>query len=256
VVSRKSLYPDILFHFTTKEGLWGILCETFTVSYAREKIVGNRISTEFYTPMVSFCDLKISELKSHMKKYGNYGIGLTKKWANLHGLNPVFYVNKHSPFTSDFINAVEDLNKDLDNIPGIIGHVMAENTFKKILNTYRYIKNYEGDLVRRNGKKTRNYRFADEREWRYIPPINSGISPFLPTCKIATAEEKDHYNDMTSTIKLSFEPEDIKYLIVESDEEITELIHHLEQVKGRFGVETRMRLASRILTAEQIDNDI
>jgi len=83
----KSLYPDILFHFTTKAGLFGILENTFSISYAREKIIGNRKSAQFAVPMVSFCDLRLSQLKDHMDKYGNFGIGLTKEWANRNGLN-------------------------------------------------------------------------------------------------------------------------------------------------------------------------
>ncbi|RJX20411.1 MAG: hypothetical protein C4575_06640 [Desulforudis sp.] len=254
--ARLSLYPDILFHFTTKESLWGILSQTFSVSYSREKIVGGKRSTEFYAPMVSFCDLKVSELKDHMKKYGNYGIGLTKNWANKKGLNPVFYVNKHSPFTSNFIRAVEDLKKHIEHVPGILGRAMAEGTYDNILTTYSYIKNYEGDLERRNGTKTRNYRFADEREWRFIPPIDSEIPPFLTPNKIRTDEDKEHYNNLASAIKLRFAPEDIKYLIIETDEEIMELIHHLDDAKMHFPDETKRRLMSRILTAEQINKDI
>ena len=87
--NQDRLYPEILFHFTTKESLYEILNSTFKVSYAREKIIGPKLKREFGVPMVSFCDLRLSELKAHINKYGNYGIGLTKEWANRNGLNPV-----------------------------------------------------------------------------------------------------------------------------------------------------------------------
>lgn len=58
----KSLYPNILFHFTNKEGLFGILSSTFRVSYARELIIGPNDRREIGIPMASFCDLKLSEL--------------------------------------------------------------------------------------------------------------------------------------------------------------------------------------------------
>jgi len=256
MAKKESLYPDILFHFTSKEGLMGILKGTFSVSYAREKIVGKNTSTEFAVPMVSFCDLKISELKNHMEKYGHYGIGLTKNWANNHGLNPVFYTNKYSPFTSDFIKAVQELHKQIDHISGVDNQFHAEVNYMKILNSYRYIKNYEGTLVRKNGVTTRNYRFADEREWRYIPPLNASMFPFVSKDEISSDDKKQQYNQNISHIKLEFSPEDIKYLIINSDDEITELIDHLESVKGRFDESTRRLLASRILTAEQIKNDV
>lgn len=191
-----------------------------------------------------------------MDKYWNYGIGLTKDWANKNGLNPVFYVNKHSPFTGDFIKAVEGLYAQLDSITKFSEQNVAEMNYMNILNTYRYIKNYEGDLKRRNGKITKNYRFADEREWRYVPPLSANDFPFVSIDKISTPEQKAKCNQMFSHLKLAFQPDDIKYLIIESDDEITGLISLLEQVKGRFNEKTRRRLASRILTSEQIRNDV
>lgn len=203
MVSNKSLYPDILFHFTSRNGLWGILEKTFSVSYANEKISGNRKSVELSIPMVSFCDLKISELKSHMEKYGNYGIGLKKDWANRKGLNPVFYVNKTSPFTSNFITAIEQLRRSKDNTKGIISKAMAEGTYMDILNVYRYMKNYEGELIRSNGKKTKNYRFADEREWRYVPPYDKDSIPFLQLEKNLN-KDNAHTNRPASLLNLDF----------------------------------------------------
>jgi hypothetical protein len=63
-------------------------------------------------------------------------------------------------------------------------------------------------------------------------------------------------NESIKHITLHFEPEDIQYLIVEKEDDILELINHLEQVKGRFNIDTRRRLTSRILTIEQIEKDI
>jgi len=252
--SNKSLYPDILFHFTSKENLWKILRNTFLVSYSREKIVGGKTSIEFYTPMVSFCDLRISELKDHMEKYGNYGIGLTKDWANKNGLNPVFYVNKSSPFTRNYIRSMKNMEQHVEKVPGLIGKIMAESSYVDILSTYNYIKNYEGDLKRKKGTITKNYRFADEREWRFVPTANSKIPAMIPTTQFEEKEEE--YKKLASTEKLKFEPEDIKYIIIEKDNEIIELSKLLEEVKSRFNPSTKKRLLSRILTVEQINNDI
>ena len=79
--NNNSLHPEILFHFTSKDALYGILKETFKVYYSLERISGKSKPLEFGVPMVSFCDLKLSELKTHIENYGKYGIGLTKEWA-------------------------------------------------------------------------------------------------------------------------------------------------------------------------------
>jgi hypothetical protein len=39
------------------------------------------------------------------------------------------------------------------------------------INTIRYTKNYSGTL-KRDGKTIPNYRFYDEREWRYVPEMS------------------------------------------------------------------------------------
>ncbi|WP_057937859.1 abortive infection system antitoxin AbiGi family protein [Algoriphagus resistens] len=72
-----ALYPQILFHFTKKKSLYTILNETFKASYARERIIGGNNTKEFAVPMVSFSDLRLSELKNNIGTYGKFGIGFT-----------------------------------------------------------------------------------------------------------------------------------------------------------------------------------
>lgn len=226
------------------------------VSYSRETIIGKNKQIGFAVPMVSFCDLRLSELKEHMSKYKGYGLGLSKTWAKKRNLNPVFYVSKSCSFTGNFISAVEQLHAHLDSIQDCQQFNAASAAYIDILNAYRYIKNYQADLVR-NGKKTvPNYRFADEREWRYVPRLGARLRSFVPLEKIATDIDKQRLNANVSHLKLKFQPEDIRYLILERDEERIELIDHLESVKGRFPSDTIRRLTSRILTADQIRRDV
>lgn len=253
----KSLYPEILFHFSNKEGMFGILRNTFKVSYAGEKIIGQRSSREIGVPMVSFCDLKLSEVSAHMSKYGHYGIGLTKEWANRHGLNPVLYISRYSPFTDGLIQGLDGIHAHRRKLEQNGELKELSTDYMNIFNTYRYVKNYEAPLHRKNQENIEKYRFTDEREWRYVPALDTeGLAPFVPISTIKTKKQKAQLNESISHISLHFEPEDIRYLIVERDEEISELITHLERVKGRFGWEALDRLKSRILTAEQINVDI
>lgn len=59
------LYPSTLFHFTNREGLLEILRSNFRVTYSRERLVGKAGEVEeFGAPMVSFCDLRLSQLQN------------------------------------------------------------------------------------------------------------------------------------------------------------------------------------------------
>jgi hypothetical protein len=251
-----NLYPDILFHFTSRDNLFAILESTFAVSYARERIVGIDKDIRFGVPMVSFCDLRLSELKDHMDKYGKYGIGLSKDWANRKGLNPVFYVSRHCPFTDTFISAVEQLHRQLDWHFDSAKATQASTTYMSILNSYRYIKNYEGDLIRQGKVVNENYRFADEREWRFVPSLSDQLLPFVAIEKMNSARKKENLNSGISHLPLEFQPEDIRYLIIDQDEERVDLIRHLQVAKSRFDERTKRRLASRLLTSEQIVRDM
>ena len=96
-VNNVALSSNSIIHFTkTKESLKGILENNFKLSFCKETFhLGNDVS-RIYVPMVSFCDIPLSEVKNHIEKYGAYGIGLTREWAIKQGLNPVLYLEKES----------------------------------------------------------------------------------------------------------------------------------------------------------------
>lgn len=251
------LYPNILFHFTDKDSLFKILESTFKPSYSKEYIEGIKTKKEFAVPMVSFCDLKLSELKDHIDKYGNYGIGLNKSWALKNGLNPVMYINKNSHFINNLIDGIGEIYRTINGIVNEEDVDSLSAAYTNILNTYRFIKNYEGPLTRK-GKSIPNYRFAEEREWRYVPPIENHLNfrPFVPLNRINSKDKKRKLNESISQHKLRFSPDDIKYLVVKNDSEINGIIHHLRNTKNRFSPKIIDRLTSRILTSEQIQSDI
>ena len=86
-----SLHPTTLFHFTkNEEAFYSILTELYFKPFlARERIVGVKGRRNFAVPMVSFCDIKLSQIKDHSGKYGEFGFGLTKEWAEKNDLHPV-----------------------------------------------------------------------------------------------------------------------------------------------------------------------
>lgn len=83
------LSSSSIIHFTNKKAyLKGILENNFHISYCSETVTFGTQNWSFHAPMVSFCDIPLSEVKNHIEKYGSYGIGLTKEWASRNGLNP------------------------------------------------------------------------------------------------------------------------------------------------------------------------
>ncbi|MBK9465827.1 MAG: hypothetical protein IPN56_13805 [Chitinophagaceae bacterium] len=78
----------------------------------------------------------------------------------------------------------------------------------------------------------------------------------FPLIKIRTSKQKSYFNQKVAHLRIHFQPDDIKYLIVEKDNDINFLIAHLRQVKNRFSPDTIDRLSSRILTYEQIEKDV
>ncbi|HOY05402.1 MAG TPA: abortive infection system antitoxin AbiGi family protein [Saprospiraceae bacterium] len=250
-------YPNIIFHFTKEQHLYSILERSFKMSYAREKVVSPAITQEFAAPMVSFCDLNLSELKD-FTSYGSFGIGLTKEWANRKKLNPVFYLNDNCNLGSDIITGLSAFAHQIGRVEegDILEHLIP--SYHKILNIYRYLKNYEGELWRYGKIEDPNYRFADEREWRFVPEIDALPIEhcFVPINRISTTTQKNAYNKLVAHISLEFEPDDIKYLLVEKEDDIIKLINHLKKVKGKFSPDTVSVLSSRIITIDQIKNDV
>lgn len=251
-------YPNTLFHFTDKNGLLGILKSNFRISYAREKIVGSTLKREFGAPMVSFCDLRLSEVSDHMKAYDEYGIGMSKEWANANGLNPVCYLNTPCRLNDNLIGAIDEFFKHLKTIQDGDQHQIMANAYMNLMDLYRYIKNYDGELWRRGVLKDPNFRFANEREWRYVPPLNPNDPySFVPLSRIDTDAKKASMSNHYANSPLYFEPKDIRYIIVAKDSERDEIIEHVFHAKEtKYGKNEARRLASRILTAEQINDDI
>lgn len=227
----------------------GILSDNFHVFNCHESITFNEDPIEFVVPMVSFCDIPLSEVKSHIAKYGSYGIGLTKEWGVRNGLNPILYIAQKSNLAVSFLNA-------LVHFADPKGEKELTTEQKSLLNLLRYMKNYEGDLTRK-GKTHANYRFSDEREWRYVPPTNQDCQMICHQTQYEDAAFRQDADAKLLPLRLNFEPNDIKYIVIRDESEIGEFIHHLRRAKGKRYVHDDVeRLTTRILTSQQIHDDM
>ena len=71
-----------------------------TVDYDAMYDFQNKFSSKekFIARVVCFCDIPISDLKFHMKKYSKFGISFKKSYLVERGVNPIFYVAMDSRF--------------------------------------------------------------------------------------------------------------------------------------------------------------
>jgi hypothetical protein len=242
------LSSNSLIHLTkTKESLIGILHDNFRVNYCVENIKTLKGYLKGAFPMVSFCDIPLSEIKSHIFKYGNYGIGIKKNWAIKNGLNPVLYIENQSLLGGQLRRTIEDLLKDK------AASKFNENDIA-IFDLVRYMKNYQDKLVH-NKEEIENYRFSDEREWRYVPGFKD-VTPFINISDYDTDDKKEIANKILSSLRLAFEPNDISYIIIESESEISDFIDVLRKSKAKkYNMDDVERLITRMITIEQIISD-
>lgn len=167
---------------------------------------------EVNIPMVCFCDLPIRLSNRHRKKYGPYGIFLDKSWAISNDISPVYYITSDTISQRSLYTIYHQTKKVLEKIKEkddyVYDYPYISNLELSLSKFWRLIKPYQ------NSKK--NYKYYDEREWRYIP-------------ENYTLEEKDNTAHF-----LKFKGSDIYQIIVTKAEERRALNKLL---KKNYGIE-------------------
>ena len=91
------LSSNTLWHQTKKDGLKGIIRDMcLYLSYSLEDVKSTGYDAEFAYPMVSVCDLPLSETGNYLKKYGDYTIGFSADWGKRNHFAAVWYCDKSS----------------------------------------------------------------------------------------------------------------------------------------------------------------
>jgi len=232
------LSPDSLFHFTPSlDNLLGILKDTFFPRYCYEEfdLVDNDAQSfiEDAIPMVCFCDIPLSRLTGHINTYGKYGLGMSKEWGIRKGLNPVIYFNKNSHLAKK-LSALTNTH--------IWGNDSTSQAFKEAM---LYIKPYVGTLYRGGRAFKNKVRFYDEHEWRYIPDgsimtandieLSIQAHVYRNPVELANANRKLE----TDRTRLSFNANDVKYIIINNEGQINNMVQALRDIKGsRYDKET------------------
>lgn len=266
------LSANTLFHFTNNiDNIISILTNEFSPRYCMENFAFlDRADLEIAIPMVCFCDIPLSQIRNHIENYGGYAIGLSKAWGVSNGINPVAYSMNNSLSTKIISDIIEIMDievkkcKSKDKIKGEHEEVDIDNLRKAyylIWNFTFYMKPYEGLAWNKENFNGKHTRFYDEREWRYIPDISviekNNINWFLDKGEFLDERTRvEHNKKISEVVKLSFYPDDIKYIIVNSEDEILTLFRAIDNIKGDKHSLNRLNiLKTRIISKEQILTD-
>jgi len=250
------LSSNTIIHFTKKKSsLIGILSDNFQIRYCHETVIHQQGNYNFLVPIVSFCDIPFSQITNHINNYGCYGIGLSKKWAESKGLNPVLYIEKNSILSEHITTHAPRFILDSSKTTSII-KMSADD--RRAFDFIRYLKNYQGILKRKGAKDKKDYRFSDEREWRYAlnPSIqHQAFGYFEHFSEKNIALGKNSLNKKIESERLKFSPKDINYIIIKKEEERDSIIKIIENTKEKYSFQEVKRLASRIISTEQLKTD-
>lgn len=241
-----------LFHFTRSfDNLKSILSNHFKPNYCLENwsnLFVEEGEFQHAFPMICFSDIPLSQVSEHLEFYGNYGIGMKKEWGIRKSINPVLYLQPDSLLAK--------------SIATLMKNCFCVNTaqlylFEAIFELTNYVKLYEGHIIR-NGIKTFR-KFYNEREWRWIPKrlINKKFNyNHLSLKDYNDSKKKEAANKFIANYKLSFEPCDIRYIIVSKDTEVEIMINYIEQIFKKHNFVNYKLLISNIITSEKIKNDL
>jgi hypothetical protein len=203
----ENVSSNILFHFTKsmadlkrilKHGFSPHYCPEYTLDPVDRKAALKRHPPTHAVPMVCFCDLPLSLIRKHLKKYGNYGIGLTKQWGRRNGVAPVIYTHPRTQTR-------------------LLSRLTARTAANDLKLLSAYTKPYLGPEWKDKGGKLK-VRFYDEREWRYVPVLRGGEPLFLDWKDYHNKEKRNRlHNYFKKQNALPILPYDIQYLIVPYD---------------------------------------
>lgn len=281
-----SMHGETLFHFTNElPTLLRILEDShFKASFSLESLSfqspqGAESIPGLWVPMVSFCDYKLSEIGHHVLNYGSYGLGMSKAWGIAKGLNPVLYVSAQSQIGAKLKSVLNKIAvaKQMGDPDCALGDTDIE-----VANMFAWTKNYQGTLIRK-GDRTPGFRYADDKEWRYVAEIDYSKfgeigAPFgrgysfitrpdvdCPNCKMPAQlcieggarilkEKQAEYSclidqEMSS---LAFDSSDVRFILVKSAADRKNVVCWIANQIG-WGAHQKLQMASKIIAIDDLD---
>ena len=237
-----------LFHFTKSiDSLKSILINGFWPRYSLEDFSWYNQQMGFISyPMVCFCDIPLTRIEEHVKFYGEYGLGLTRKWGVSNGLSPVIYLSQSTPVLSAlsrlfgsnrqtpqgyYQGSVEDINSIISCIKPVAGAIVV-------------------------GGYPTSKEFYQENEWRYVPK-SPNIRQWISKEEYSNPKILAPFNETAKiygTIKAT--ANDIKYLFVKDDSDIPGIVNFIQTELDYFSGNELKILMSRVVSLKSINNDL
>jgi len=254
----ENVSSSVLFHFTRsmsslksilKDGFFPHYCPEYSLDAVDKEAASKGIPPMRAAPMVCFCDLPLSLIRKHLEEYGNFGIGLDKKWGLSNGIAPVIYTHAKARTRQPVWRLTVKAANNNDKTAVSDSEVLTA-----------YTKPYVGPSWR-NGSVRPRVRFYDEREWRYIP-VMRGIEPLFLHRKDYdnTSKRNKLHERFKKQNALPTPPDVIDYLIVPYDKNennILELYDYIMRLyTRRYSRKDAMLVTTAIMTDDRIKKDV
>jgi len=254
--TSSTLQPDTLFHFMEKvEWLIDIIEQKrIPARYCNEEVKYLKIKDLNYLsiPMRCFCDIKLHQLNDHIDYYGACGIAFSKEWGMKNYIQPIHYLNPNSNLANEVSMVLSDvINKSYKK----------ETVLQKELKSFIYhqLMYYKPDSGRSRNRRTNKEDdkcFTDECEWRFIPDLSSiDYPPFI----INDGMGSEYINKLNDSLRefnevaLRFNYHDVKYLIVENQDDFIQLIDSINQIE--IPQNDKIKLVSKIIIWDEAKGD-
>ena len=210
--------------------------------YCVERDWGNK---DLIIPMICTCDILLSDIGVHQKKYGKYGIGLNKSWSKKCGFTPVLYVSDKS----DIYNRLNNYAKEKLIQPILRNRDVIDEEY-----LLYYVKRTVGtDADREYLGMERKPKFINEREWRFVPKDFAPLY-FAPKGK-GQDIDCNRLSIITQNCTLKLEPQNIEYIFIDNEGERLQLIKNIERIYNKYSADDLKVLTSKIISNEQMTKD-
>ncbi|WP_194747949.1 abortive infection system antitoxin AbiGi family protein [Staphylococcus chromogenes] len=200
-------------------------------------------------PMLCFCDIPLNQLEDHYKWYGNYAICMEKSWGFNKKLEPLHYVINYSEYVEKYNKIFNDIINDTNS---------KNESFEFIFSFLFLLKHFKGPQFCKENEQVEEKIFMDEQEWRSIKFFEEDINDIQ---NFYINVDSDYalklYNQAIAKLdqnKLEFNVKDIRYIIVNKEEDVIKLIEDINN--SDYDSKDKSLLISKINVLDNLREDL